>query len=105
MLLHLDVCVTANVPEDGVHALETLPGADPGVVVVGHGVKERDTLTLLKDLVVGCGEQAVGQAVPEITRKKVKYYTTLNVLALSSQYCTVADWTRNGLDTGKCLLP
>ena len=58
-----DVGVWPNVPEDRVHAQQGGAGADAGIVVVGHGVEERDALALLQDLVVGGGKQAVGQAV------------------------------------------
>ncbi len=59
-----DLGVRADVPEDAVHAPEAASGADGRVVVVGQRVEEGDAAALLQDLVVGGGEEAVGQAVP-----------------------------------------
>ena len=67
--LNVDVGVTADVPQDPVHAQQGPAGTDDRVVTVGKGVKKGNALALLQNLVVSRGEQAVRQTVPEKENK------------------------------------
>jgi len=57
------VGVRSDISENGVHAEELDTGADPRVVFVSHGVKERHAGALLQDAVVGGGEEAIREAI------------------------------------------